>query len=231
MLNLRLSSLQETCRQGRRWNAGAVHGMKLPVNRTSFALAALALVVSFVASACGHEIGDQCKTSVDCDPSGTRSCDLSQPDGYCTIAGCDETSCPSSSACIRAFPVALLPANAMLSTKCGGPSDTPGVCEAAGLFCAAAGHCAQCDPALEDVPPGDGGITRDDCKADELCLDVGLCAKQSYEQRECAKTCSKNSDCRNGYECRPTGEGGSMLLTTDPLAKTAFCAPFVPTLP
>jgi hypothetical protein len=229
VLNLRCPSLQETCRQGWRWNARAVHGMKLPVNRTSFALAALALVASFVASACGHEIGDQCKTSVDCDPSGTRSCDLSQPDGYCTIAGCDETSCPSSSACIRTFPVALLSTNAMVSTKCV-PGVTPGVCESLGLFCAAAGHCAQCDPAREDVTT-DAGPALDDCTADEICLDVGLCAKQSYEQRECAKTCSKNSDCRNGYECRKTGDMGSMLLTTDPLATTSFCAPFVSTGP
>ena len=108
------------------------------------------------------------------------------------------------------------------------PKDTPGVCEAAGLFCAAAGHCAQCDAALEDVPPGDGGITRDDCKADEICLDVGLCAKQSYEQRECAKVCSGNGDCRGGYECRKTGEMGSMALAANPLATTSFCAPHVP---
>ena len=28
---------------------------------------------------------------------------------------------------------------------------------------------------------------------DEVCLDVGLCAKRSYEQRECAKVCSSSS--------------------------------------
>ena len=58
--------------------------------------------------ACSHDIGDGCQTSVDCDPSGTRSCDLSQPGGYCTINGCDETTCPSGATCVRYFPEALL---------------------------------------------------------------------------------------------------------------------------
>jgi hypothetical protein len=59
----------------------------------------------FATGACGRKIGDACTTSADCDPStGTRSCDLSQPGGYCVIEGCDARSCPSDSFCVRFFP-------------------------------------------------------------------------------------------------------------------------------
>jgi hypothetical protein len=89
------------------------------------------------------------------------------------------------------------------------------------------GYCTQCDPAREDIASA-AGPARNDCRlADEICLDTGLCAKQSYEQRACAKSCSSNGDCRSGYDCRKTGLLGSMVLATDPNAKTAFCAPHV----
>jgi hypothetical protein len=198
--------------------------MKRPVTRTWFALLWLALT----GIACGHDIGDECKTSVDCDPNGTRSCDLSQPNGYCTVVGCDETSCPSSSACIRLFPVSLLPASAAPMVACDPAAAAASQCPT-GQICSTSGFCAQCDATCEDVPCAAG--SKNQCLASEVCLDAGVCAKQSLEQRECAKTCSSNHDCRSGYDCRPTGTMGSMLLTTDPLAKTAFCAPHVPTAP
>ena len=61
-----------------------------------------------VASGCARKIGDECTTAADCNPNGTRSCDSSQPGGYCTIQGCDETSCPDEAACIRYFPAQYL---------------------------------------------------------------------------------------------------------------------------
>ena len=61
----------------------------------AFVLAAL--------TACGKEIGDECIVSSDCDPNGTRVCDVSQREGYCTIMGCDYSTCPEESACIRFF--------------------------------------------------------------------------------------------------------------------------------
>ncbi len=195
----RRRSLQEACREDGRWNAAPVHGMKLPVNRISSALAALVLAAVVFASGCGHDIGDDCKSSVDCDPSGTRSCDLSQPGGYCTVVGCDETSCPSGSTCIRTFPEQYL-------TK-------------------------PCDPACEDLDCAAPKMRTNDCLADEICLDAGMCVKQSSEQRECAKSCSSNGDCRGGYECRKAGTEGSMVLATNPLATTSFCAPSVAPAP
>jgi len=65
-----------------------------------FVLAALALGAGV---GCGKEIGDSCIVSSDCDPNGTRVCDVSQKEGYCTIMGCDYSTCPEESACIRFF--------------------------------------------------------------------------------------------------------------------------------
>jgi hypothetical protein len=153
------------------------------------ALAALTL------GACGHDIGDNCLSSADCDPNGTRACDLSQPGGYCTIVGCDETTCPSNSACIRYFP------QKFLTKPC-----TPGL---NGEGCDADEVCLDPDPTAPNNP-GDG---------------MGLCAKRTSEQRQCAKTCSNNSDCRGGYQCRKSGTGGALLLSTNPTATTSFCSP------
>lgn len=55
------------------------------------------------AAGCGKEIGDACIIGADCDPNGTRMCDQSQREGYCTISGCDYNTCPDESACIRFF--------------------------------------------------------------------------------------------------------------------------------
>jgi hypothetical protein len=68
--------------------------------RTAAAVAALVLS----ASSCAKKIGDDCKSSIDCSQDAERTCDVSQPGGYCTIEGCDERSCPSESTCIRFFP-------------------------------------------------------------------------------------------------------------------------------
>lgn len=54
-------------------------------------------------SACGKEIGDACIVSSDCSPNGDRQCDTSSTAGYCTIQGCDVTTCPSEAVCVRFF--------------------------------------------------------------------------------------------------------------------------------
>jgi hypothetical protein len=67
--------------------------------------ARLALLVLLPLAACGKKIGDECKTAFDCnEEDDTRTCDISQPGGYCTIDGCDERSCPDDSVCVRFFP-------------------------------------------------------------------------------------------------------------------------------
>lgn len=62
------------------------------------------LLGAMAAAACSREIGDGCETSIDCSTESERTCDISQPGGYCTVEGCDERSCPDSSVCIRFFP-------------------------------------------------------------------------------------------------------------------------------
>ena len=64
-----------------------------------------------MASACARTIGDDCTTNVQCSALGDRFCDLSSPGGYCTVEGCDSTSCPAAwmSPSVRrrtSFPVA-----------------------------------------------------------------------------------------------------------------------------
>ncbi|MBA3540096.1 MAG: hypothetical protein H0T79_10745 [Deltaproteobacteria bacterium] len=52
---------------------------------------------------CGKEIGDPCIVSSDCSPNGDRQCDIASKEGYCTIQGCDYSTCPEEAACIRFF--------------------------------------------------------------------------------------------------------------------------------
>ena len=52
---------------------------------------------------CGKEIGDSCTLSQDCSPDGDRICDSFQPEGYCTIQGCDFDTCPGEAVCIKFF--------------------------------------------------------------------------------------------------------------------------------
>jgi hypothetical protein len=56
-----------------------------------------------VAAGCGQQIGDSCIVSTDCSIDGTRSCDITMRDGYCTILGCDYDTCPGEAACVRFF--------------------------------------------------------------------------------------------------------------------------------
>jgi hypothetical protein len=57
-------------------------------------------VLSALSVACGHKIGDECKTSVDCSQGGERLCDITQPGGYCTVFNCEPGTCPEEAACI-----------------------------------------------------------------------------------------------------------------------------------
>lgn len=93
------------------------------------------VLIAFAVGACGNKIGDSCRTSVDCSQESERTCDISQPGGYCTVDGCDERSCPDEAVCIRFFP------HKYLSKSC---SDTePRVpCETPDEICLPEGKCA-----------------------------------------------------------------------------------------
>ncbi len=52
-------------------------------------------------SACAPDIGDSCGNSVDCSVNGSRICDVAQPNGYCTVIGCEPDTCPGGSVCVE----------------------------------------------------------------------------------------------------------------------------------
>ncbi len=66
------------------------------------------------------------------------------------------------------------------------------------------------------------------CQADELCLDSGVCAPRALERRYCVQSCGGNDDCRGGYECRLAGTLGSMSLSKPSASSVHFCAPTSP---
>ena len=96
------------------------------------------LLLAALCVGCGAEIGDSCIVSTDCSADGTRACDLNSSGGYCTIAGCDYTSCPSEAECVSFF-------TGSFSNKACTPAteDAPGGTDDCNLdeLCALDGHC------------------------------------------------------------------------------------------
>ena len=58
------------------------------------------IAMALVLGGCTPSIGDRCNSSTDCSVQGNRTCDTSQPGGYCTVLGCTANSCPNSAACV-----------------------------------------------------------------------------------------------------------------------------------
>ena len=96
------------------------------------------LLVGLLASACGHNVGDSCSTNIDCAQDGSRICDLSQPGGYCTLDGCDDSSCPSEAVCVRFFD------QKFPTGSCSSPPGTIGECQPDEL-------CVVCGPTVSDL--------------------------------------------------------------------------------
>jgi hypothetical protein len=61
-------------------------------------------LIVLAASACGQNIGDACESALDCSSQGSRLCDQTQPNGYCTIRGCEKGTCPDNSVCVKFRP-------------------------------------------------------------------------------------------------------------------------------
>ena len=123
--------------------------------------------VAWGAMACGDEIGDPCSLSSDCSADGSRICDSASFEGYCTIQGCDENSCPEDSACIRFF------TGAFANRPCD-----PATEDVATDMCAADELCAlegECVPRSSEVrycmkTCGENG----DCRDGYECRDLEL---------------------------------------------------------
>jgi hypothetical protein len=164
----------------------------------------LACALLLGVSACGKKIGDDCTYNTDCDSQGRRVCDVSQPDGYCTVEGCDmqNNRCPEEAACIRFF----------------SPLDVQKPC--------APEHEAVCRDHTPGCDPADGNCCL--CEADEECISEGFCIRRELERRNCMVTCGSASDCRGGYMCYTTGVGGAELIPNDdgsPRPPLRYCAP------
>lgn len=192
---------------------------RVPARVVSTLILALGIAAAIGVLGCGRSIGDECQINTDCSANNDRTCDMSQPGGYCTIEGCDQTSCPSDSACVRFFPEQFLshPCNPACEDTDPPVTSTPS---------SPANRCPDRAPACpaRDATTNTGGRT-DDCSADEICLPAGVCAPRSTERRLCVRTCGSNDDCRGGYVCRAAGAQGSLPLLADPCATFSFCAP------
>jgi hypothetical protein len=165
--------------------------------------AALVAALALSVSACGHNVGDDCHTNIDCSPLGDRFCDTSAPNGYCTVDGCDYNTCPDEAVCIRF----LIP---VLDEPCTFDPSQP--------------------LAQSNCPHADDRCVCDQSDSHGLCMNnnAGHCAPESSERRWCQYKCDNNGDCRASYECRSTGTLGAepVPTLTNPLGTPAkFCAP------
>ena len=52
------------------------------------------------------------------------------------------------------------------------------------------------------------------CDPHEVCLESGWCAPRASELRRCLLRCKDSGDCRDEYECRPSGQHSSKAITT-----------------
>lgn len=157
----------------------------------------LAIFPAFLVG-CGKEIGDPCRTSIDCSINGDRTCDISQPGGYCTVEGCDERSCPNESTCVRFFPTRFL------EKACNVRLEDISV-----------------DAPDNDCRPEEVCLAADGAPAGST---AGVCAPRSTERRFCAKTCKSDGDCRGGYVCRAYFALGAYPFT-EQMRDRKFCAP------
>jgi hypothetical protein len=63
------------------------------------ALSLFGLAVALALPGCTPTIGSSCIQSTDCSSQGDRACDTSQPNGYCTVFGCTDNTCPDHAVC------------------------------------------------------------------------------------------------------------------------------------
>ena len=83
----------------------------------------------------------------------------------------------------------------------------------------------ECPPGSLDCPCA----VVDNCLPHEVCLPEGLCADEVRARTSCRRMCNKDSNCRDNYECVPTGAGG-VYLAPDPdhptqMLNESICVP------
>ena len=153
----------------------------MPVHSPRFrwaVVSAFSVVVAIGTMGCGDQIGDSCSLATDCAYDGSRICDTTQTDGYCTIQGCDYNTCPDNSECVSFFTgeFANRPCNPVTEDSPTAP--TTNDC-AVDELCALDGHCVA---ALSEVRfcmktcESNG-----DCRDGYECRDLTLMVKDGGE--------------------------------------------------
>ncbi len=126
----------------------------------------IALALALLGAACTPEIGDSCKSSVDCSPNGGRVCDIASPGGYCSIRGCDPNGCPDRALCVEWRYEEPRTSETWCMKRCSSTSD----CDRSGYRCLREG-----DPALTNAQGEDlATVTDFDGRSDDgFCVYVG----------------------------------------------------------
>ncbi|MDP8999858.1 MAG: hypothetical protein M3O46_07080 [Myxococcota bacterium] len=88
-------------RLGSQSSAGMGHFLFETRLAATVALAIAASCACAILCGCSPVIGDHCALSTDCSVQGTRICDTSQPNGYCTLLSCTANTCPDNAACVE----------------------------------------------------------------------------------------------------------------------------------
>lgn len=135
-------------------------------------LAIVGVAIVGVLGACGKEIGDACSFSTDCNPNGGRTCidtTLAGGDGYCTIQGCDYSTCPGEATCVQFF-------TGNFSNKPCDPMLLPELCTADTNCCSLDELCslsAHCVPRSSEVRYCMRSCSSDgDCRDGYECRDL-----------------------------------------------------------
>jgi hypothetical protein len=125
-----------------------------------------------VAAGCGSSIGDKCSANVECSPTGDRICDTSQLDGYCTVEGCDLTSCPDEAVCVRFFSAGFLSRTCNPDTEgTVDPHVAPTFDCSSAEVCLTSGFCAQRTSERRFCMKG--CESDDDCRSGYACVWTG----------------------------------------------------------
>jgi hypothetical protein len=101
----------------------------------------LVMLIAAAVASCGKEIGDPCSFSSDCSPNGDRSCDIASFGGYCTIQGCDLSTCPSEAVCVQFFDGNFSNITCDPEATADSCDDPAGMCCSLDELCSVTGHC------------------------------------------------------------------------------------------
>ena len=95
------NSISAFMHRGRRFAKGrAVNALRRFDAFSLLARVFVPLVFAFGLAGCTPAIGDACSYATECAANGTRTCDTTQPGGYCTLGNCDRGTCPAGSVCV-----------------------------------------------------------------------------------------------------------------------------------